>query len=84
MPGWSGTGCRDAAPVDRVGIRLVSRGSAGTARRAGARYELAWATAWQDNANLLLAPALRLPALPVVRFTDPAGDEVGLRHAGRT
>ena len=23
-----------------------------------ARYELAWATAWQDNANLLLAPAL--------------------------
>ena len=42
------------------------------------------ATAWQDNANLLLAPALGLPALPVVRFTDPAGDEVGLRHTGRT
>ena len=49
-----------------------------------ARYELAWATAWQDNANLLLAPALGLPALPVVRFTDPAADEVGLRHTGRT
>jgi hypothetical protein len=35
-----------------------------------ARYELAWANAWQDNANLLLAPALGLPTLPVVRFTD--------------
>ena len=34
--------------------------------------------------NLLLAPALGLPALPVVRFTDPAADEVGLRHTGRT
>jgi HAD domain in Swiss Army Knife RNA repair proteins len=49
-----------------------------------ARYELAWATAWQDHANLLLAPALRLPALPVVRFTDPAPDEVGSRYAGHT
>ncbi len=48
-----------------------------------ALYELAWATAWQDNANLLLAPALGLPTLPVVRFTDPA-DEVGSRYTGRT
>ena len=49
-----------------------------------ARYELAWPTAWQDNANLLLAPALGLPALPVIRFTGPAANEPGLRHAGRT
>ena len=49
-----------------------------------AHYELAWATAWQHHANLLLAPALGLPALPVVPFTDPAPDEVGSRYAGRT
>ena len=49
-----------------------------------ADYELAWATAWQHHANLLLAPALGLPALPVVHFTDPAPDEVGSRYAGRT
>lgn len=29
-------------------------------------------------------PALGLPALPVVRFTDPAADEVDFRHTGRT
>ncbi|MGE5636591.1 MAG: hypothetical protein ACM3UV_06600 [Nocardioidaceae bacterium] len=50
----------------------------------GRRFELAWATAWEDSANLLLAPALRLPALPVVRFSDPAPGEVGDRFAGRT
>ena len=49
-----------------------------------ARYELAWATAWEHHANLLLAPALGLPALPVVHFTDPAPDQVGSRYAGRT
>jgi len=49
-----------------------------------ADYELAWATAWQHHANLLLAPALGLPTLPVVHFTDPAPDEVGSRYAGRT
>lgn len=48
------------------------------------RFELAWATAWQDNANLLLAPALGLSELPVVRFRDPAPDEVGDRYLGRT
>ena len=45
-----------------------------------ARDELARANAWKDNANLLLAPALGLPTLPVVRFTDPAPDEVGSRY----
>jgi len=48
------------------------------------RYELVWATAWEDNANLLLAPALGLPSLPVVRFTDPAPDHAGASYAGRT
>jgi hypothetical protein len=49
-----------------------------------AHYELAWATAWHEHANLPLAPALGLPALPVVHFTDPAPDQVGSRYAGRT
>jgi HAD domain in Swiss Army Knife RNA repair proteins len=49
-----------------------------------AHYELAWATAWHEHANLLLAPALGLPALPVVHFSAPAPDEVGSRYAGRT
>jgi len=49
-----------------------------------ADYELAWATAWQHHANLLLAPALGLPALRVVHFTDPAPDEVGSGYAERT
>jgi hypothetical protein len=50
----------------------------------GRRFELAWATAWEDSANLLLAPVLRLPAMPVVRFSDPAPGEVGDRFVGRT
>ena len=48
------------------------------------RFELVWATSWQDNANLLLASALGLPTLPVVRFTAAAREELGGRHAGRT
>ena len=80
-------------PGPDVAMRHLSIGSGSVSFRAdlpevlaelAARYELVWATAWQDNANLLLAPALGLPALPVVRFTDPAGDEVGFRHTGRT
>ena len=43
-------------------------------------YELAWATAWEDNANLLLAPALGLPTLPVVRFAA-RGPDVSSRDA---
>src|SRR5512132_957603 len=43
----------------------------------GGRYELVWATAWENHANLILARALGLPLLPVVRFSDPAPGEVG-------
>jgi hypothetical protein len=52
--------------------------------KLGARYELAWATAWENHANLILAPVLGLPSLPVVRFADPAAGEVGDGWAGRT
>ncbi|WEO99800.2 hypothetical protein A6P39_040370 [Streptomyces sp. FXJ1.172] len=34
----------------------------------GREFELAWATAWEDEANTFVAPVLNLPTLPVVRF----------------
>jgi HAD domain in Swiss Army Knife RNA repair proteins len=41
------------------------------------RFQLVWASAWGDEANRLLAPLLRLPQLPVIRFPpvpfDPSG-----------
>lgn len=76
MPTRSGTGWRDAPPVDRVGIRLVSRRSAGAGSPLRARLGVRLA----GQRNLQPAPALGLPALPVVRFTDPAADEVGFGH----
>lgn len=36
----------------------------------GRAFSLVWATHWEDRANHLLAPALGLPPLPVVRFRD--------------
>lgn len=33
-----------------------------------ARFQLVWASAWGDEANRLLAPLLRLPQLPVIKF----------------
>ena len=37
-------------------------------RELATRYEIVWATAWEDGANQLLAPLLQLPDLPVIRF----------------
>jgi hypothetical protein len=37
-------------------------------RELATRFELTWATAWGTEANRLLAPLLRLPALPVIEF----------------
>ena len=87
-----GTLC-PVGPGPDVAMRHRSIGPGSVSSRAdlsdvlaelAARCKLAWARAWQDSANLVLAPALGLPALPVVRFTDPAADEVGSRHTGRT
>jgi hypothetical protein len=36
-----------------------------------ARFQIVWATGWGENANRLLAPLLRLPALPVISFPVP-------------
>jgi hypothetical protein len=44
-------------------------------RELAASFELVWATAWEDEANRLLAPLLRLPELPVIAFLPtPFGD----------
>jgi hypothetical protein len=40
----------------------------GWLRELAVWYELTWATAWGAAANRLLAPLLRLPALPVIEF----------------
>lgn len=32
------------------------------------RFDLAWATGWEDEANTYLAPFFNLPPLPVIRF----------------
>ncbi|MET7511564.1 hypothetical protein [Streptomyces albidoflavus] len=62
-------------PEDDPPVRL--RAAHGPWLRALFRtFEPAWATGWEDEANVFLAPALELPALPVVRFPpvpfDPA------------
>jgi hypothetical protein len=36
-----------------------------------ARFQIVWATGWGENANRLLVPLLRLPALPVISFPVP-------------
>lgn len=44
-------------------------------RELAVRFELVWATAWEDEANRLLAPLLTLPVLPVIGFPPtPFGD----------
>ena len=42
-------------------------------RRLAERYDLAWASTWQEDANRLIAPLLGLPGdLPVVPLVVPA------------
>lgn len=41
-------------------------------------YELAWATTWEHDANLWIAPALDLPQLPVLEFPDQGTPPAGL------
>ena len=36
--------------------------------RLGRRFEMVWATSWEDDANEFLAPIFGLPDLPVLRF----------------
>ena len=38
-------------------------------------FQLVWCTAWEDHAAEFLAPYLALPALPVIHFDEPIGDD---------
>ncbi|WP_405063815.1 hypothetical protein OG474_19805 [Kribbella sp. NBC_01505] len=44
-------------------------------RLVGLGCDLVWATTWMNDANDCIAPRLGLPALPVVDWPDPTGDE---------
>jgi hypothetical protein len=48
-------------------VRLCDRHAEWLADLAGA-FDLAWATGWGPQANVLLAPFLGLPELPVITF----------------
>lgn len=38
-------------------------------------FQLVWCTAWEDDAAEFLAPHLGLPALPVIHFDEPMGED---------
>jgi hypothetical protein len=38
-------------------------------------FQLVWCTAWEDDAAEFLAPHLGLPALPVIHFDEPRGED---------
>jgi hypothetical protein len=47
---------------------LVSVRTPALIQRLAERFELVWATSWEDEANDVVAPLLGIPPLPVVRF----------------
>jgi hypothetical protein len=53
----------------------LERGIAARLRRLAVSFQLVWCTAWEDHAAEFLAPILRLPALPVIRFEEPAEED---------
>lgn len=44
-------------------------------RLAALPCELVWATTWEDDANLCVAPRLGLPRLPVVHWPEPSDED---------
>lgn len=57
----------DFFPDDDPSVRLnASHGP--WLRLLSDRFDLAWATGWEDEANTYLAPAFKLLPLPVIRF----------------
>jgi hypothetical protein len=77
----------DLFPDDDEPVRLNLEHGAWLAE-ALTVVDIAWASAWNDEANRLLAPLLRIPPLPVVTMPAPPfqpGDKVPLidAYAGR-
>jgi hypothetical protein len=53
----------------------LSRDIAEHLQRLAELFQLVWCTAWEDHAAEYLAPFLGLPALPVIRFQEPAAED---------
>ena len=64
---------RDFAEHRLEGFRVLLSARHGVWLNALAdRFDLVWATTWEDDANRLIAPLIGLPTdLPVIRFGDP-------------
>jgi len=52
-------------------VRCISQASGEMLRRLSQRYELVWATGWEERANLL-APLLGIPECPYLTFGGKA------------
>jgi hypothetical protein len=66
------------------GNPLLTRIDPAVGRRLAAlRYEMVWATTWEEDANEIVAPRLGLPSLPMVRWPEPSPEEERDIRAGR-
>ncbi|WP_330300087.1 hypothetical protein [Streptomyces sp. NBC_00503] len=71
-PVYDPQGPADGAPEHP----LLSRIDPGLGPRLAALpCELVWATTWEDDANLCVAPRLGLPQLPVVHWPEPSDED---------
>jgi hypothetical protein len=60
-------------------LHCISHGAAERIRRLGERFELVWATGWEETANEHLPYLLAMPAeLPYLTFDEPA--QYGTAH----
>ncbi len=65
---------RSDAGTGSAGSHLARLDPTLGARLAALPCELVWATAWEDDANVEIAPRIGLPLLPVVNW-PPSSDE---------
>jgi len=65
-------GAGEGAPSDleRVSGVLLSPATGPLLRELGTFFELCWASAWEQEANLRVCPLLGLPPLPVIVFAE--------------
>jgi hypothetical protein len=62
--------------LDDDGFRVqvaLSESLAAAIRGLAERFDLVWASAWEERANSVLAPVLGLPRLPAIEFSDLRG-----------
>ncbi|MEU5869727.1 HAD domain-containing protein [Nonomuraea sp. NPDC047529] len=64
QPSGSGQTNHLARPDPQVGLRL-----------AALPCDLVWATTWEDQANVEIAPRIGVPRLPVVNWPEPSDED---------